>query len=126
MTGTCVYDGDCGICTRLAGWVAAHSDCGVVPSQSLDLAAAGLTEEQVATSVWWLDSDGRPAASGAAAIAAVLRTCGPPWRWIGRYLQLPVIRTIAELKYRVIARFRYRLPGGTDACRIDQPPVTRD
>jgi uncharacterized protein len=47
MAGTCIYDGDCGICTRMAGWVAAHSDCGVVSSQSLDLAEVGLTKAEV-------------------------------------------------------------------------------
>ena len=47
MTGTLVYDADCGFCTRSAELLQQRSDCAVRPWQSLDLAAVGLTQADV-------------------------------------------------------------------------------
>ena len=53
-----VYDGDCGFCTRCARWVGTRSHgVEVVPWQTLDLAALGLSEQQVRTAAYWLDDD---------------------------------------------------------------------
>lgn len=118
VTGTCIYDGDCGFCTRSAQWLERHGDCAITPWQALDLAALGLTEEQVSAAVQWQDASGSVTASGADAIARALLTCGRPWRWIGRALTWRVVRPFAAIGYRLVARYRYRLPGATDACRI--------
>jgi predicted DCC family thiol-disulfide oxidoreductase YuxK len=121
MTGTVLYDADCGFCTTCARWLERHGTCSVTPWQSVDLEALQLTVEDVATAAWWLDASGQATASGAQAIAAALRTCGPGYRLLGWLMTLPVIRVLAAVAYRWVAANRYRLPGATDACRIDKP-----
>src|SRR5436190_21440444 len=92
MTGTVLYDADCGFCTSCAHWLERHGSCQVKPWQSVDLDALHLTIEDVTTAAWWLDSSGRATASGAQAIAAALCTCGPAYRLLGFLMTLPVIR----------------------------------
>lgn len=116
--GTVVYDADCGFCTTCARWLERHGTCRITPWQSLDLATLGLAEDDVTTAAWWLDDTGVATASGAQAIAAALRSCGPAYRVIGWALTLPVLRFVAAVVYGWVARNRYRLPGATDACRL--------
>lgn len=122
MTGTVVYDADCGFCTSSARWLGRHGTASVVPWQSLDLDALHLTLDDVTTAAWWLDESGRATASGAQAIAAALRTCGPAYRLLGFTMTLPVIRWLAGIVYGWVARNRHRMPGSTDACRL--PPTS--
>lgn len=117
---TLVYDGDCGFCTRSAEFVSARSDVAVSPWQALDLDEVGLTEEQVTSAAYWLDGDGDVPRRGARAVAAALRACGPGYAVLGRAIDLPPVRPLAAAGYAVVARYRYRLPGGSDACRV--PP----
>ncbi|MCW2796723.1 DCC1-like thiol-disulfide oxidoreductase family protein [Nocardioides sp.] len=119
MTGTCVYDADCGFCTRSALWLERHGDCTIAPWQSLDLDLVGLTEEQVASELQWLDADGRPMASGAAAVAEALKSCGRGYRLLGQLISARPVRPLADVGYAFVARHRYQLPGGTAACRTD-------
>ena len=110
VTAMLVYDGDCGFCTRCAGWLAARAvDLEVVPWQSLDLAAVGLTETQVRTAAWWVDGDLVEPAEGA--IARSLVACGRGYAVVGRLLLLPGVRRVAAAGYRLVARNRGRLPG---------------
>ena len=76
-----------------------------------------MTPEEAAARVQFVHGDGT-AVSGAAAVAAVLVVAGGVWGLLGRVLGLPVVRTVAEAAYRLVARNRYRLPGGTPACRL--------
>jgi predicted DCC family thiol-disulfide oxidoreductase YuxK len=114
VTGQIVYDADCGFCTRSAFWV----DADPVAWQSLDLAAVGATEEQADSFAGWLVG-GRVVALGAPAIAAALRDRGGWTAPVGRLIDLPGVRRPAAVVYRLVARHRHRLPGGTAACRID-------
>lgn len=117
MTGQIVYDADCGFCTRSARWIDDHP----VAWQSLDLAAVGATRDQADHFVGWLEG-GRIRALGAPAIAAGLRARGPWTTPAGWLIDLPGVRRLAARVYRVVARHRHRLPGGTAACRIDTRP----
>lgn len=121
LDGTVLYDADCGFCTTCARWLERHGTCMVTPWQQADLDSLHLTEHDVTTAAWWLDDAGRATASGAQAIAAALRSCAAPYRLLGWLLTLPLLRQVAALGYRVVAANRYRLPGATDACRIDKP-----
>ena len=117
VTGTLVYDADCGFCTSSAEWLARRGECAVVPWQRVGLEEVGLTLEEVTSAAYWLDDD-RPPRRGARAIAAALRTCGPVYRLLGRLIDLPPVRPLAAAAYGLVAKYRYKLPGGTDACRI--------
>lgn len=115
IAGRIVYDADCGFCTRSARWI----DHDPVAWQALDLSAVGATAEQAEGFVGWL-VDGRIRSLGSVAIADALLAAGG-WRTLaGRVLRLPGVRRLAAALYPVLARNRHRLPGGTEACRLDE------
>ena len=114
VTGRIVYDADCGFCTRSARWV----DADPVAWQDLDLGSVGATRAEAEAFAGWLE-DGRIRALGAPAIAAALRARGGWTRPLGHALDLPGVRRLAAVVYRFVAAHRHRLPGGTDACRLD-------
>lgn len=138
MTGAArqlVYDGDCGLCTRLAG-VARRVTRGVevLPWQQADLAALGLTAAECVEAVRFVERGGPDGEvgtagprrwrryAGAPAIAAALRTGGPLSRLVGGLLTAPGLRRLADVAYRFVARHRHRLPGGTATCAM--PPAS--
>jgi predicted DCC family thiol-disulfide oxidoreductase YuxK len=111
-----VYDGDCAFCTTCARALERIGpDAEIVAWQLTDLAELGITEEQAADAVQWVEVDGT-VRSGHEAIAAVLGSAGRVWRAIGAALVLPGASWIAAKAYRLVADNRYRLPGGTPAC----------
>jgi predicted DCC family thiol-disulfide oxidoreductase YuxK len=115
-----VFDGDCGFCTTWADrWQRWSGLDHVEPWQFLDLEPLGLTEERCTTAVQWVAGDGTVASAEDAVIAA-LRHAGGAWALLGRMLALPGIHAGAGVLYRLIARYRYRLPGSTPACRLPQ------
>ena len=116
-----VYDGDCGFCTTSARWIQRRlpDDVDVVAWQSIDdLSTIGLTVDDVMTAAWWV-VPGAPPERGHLAIAASLRAVGGAWGVAGRALALPPLRWLGRPVYALVARYRYRLPGATEACRID-------
>jgi predicted DCC family thiol-disulfide oxidoreductase YuxK len=119
VTGTLLFDGDCGFCTtsaRLLGRVAPGAT--VVPWQQANLATLGVRADEAAASVQWVAPDGQVSA-GAEAMARLLLDAGRGWAWLGRVMLLPGVRRLAQLGYRIVAANRHRLPGGTPACRAD-------
>jgi predicted DCC family thiol-disulfide oxidoreductase YuxK len=117
-----IYDGDCGFCTTSARWIEERLPLGypVVAWQSLpDLAAVGLDEQKVQSAAWWIDVDGTPE-RGHRAIARALIAMKGVWAVLGFALLVPPASWLASIGYTLVARFRYKLPGATDACRIPQ------
>jgi len=111
-----VFDGDCSFCTscaRLLKRIGPQAE--IVAWQSADLDELGITSAQAAEEVRWIGLDGS-VRSGHQAIAAALGTAGASWRIVGRTLLLPGITSLAAAVYRLVARNRQRLPGGTPAC----------
>lgn len=107
-----LYDGECGFCQKWMQWLArrVRDRIEFIPSQSIeDLAALGLTREDVRTASYWVDEDG-VAHRGHSSIAHALQHADGPWRLVGVALELPLIRVVAAAAYRVIARNRHRLP----------------
>ncbi len=87
------------------------------PWQWADLDALGVTTEQAQERVWLVDAAGRH--GGHLALSALLRmqpTAG--WRFLGWILRTPPFSFVARLGYFLTARYRYRLPGGTPACKM--------
>ena len=123
--GRLVYDADCGFCSRSVRWLAARRPDRVTlsPWQSLpDLAALGLTSEQVTQQAYWQDAAGRWRA-GSAAIAAAMVARGGWAAPAGRAIARPPLSPLAEEVYRWVAEHRDALPGSTDACRAPRPPT---
>lgn len=123
-TPTLVYDGDCGFCTASATWIGRRLRAGirVVAWQELpDLAAAGLTVDDVTRAAWWIDADGGRHEGHLAVGEALAAARNPLWRLVGRVILTPPFRRLAAPTYRLVARYRYRLPGATAACRVEPP-----
>jgi predicted DCC family thiol-disulfide oxidoreductase YuxK len=126
-----LYDPDCGFCTRAAGWLRRLGPTAAVVALRVPEAlsapeASPLTErvdlERARREVPYVDADGR-VLYGAQAIAAVLRTCQPPWREMGRLMATPPVQALARPVYGWVARNRHRLPGGSAECDLsEQPP----
>lgn len=117
-----IYDGDCGFCTQVARWGQQRFELEhIAPWQTLDLTNYGLTPEQCNAAVQWVAADGS-VSSGGSAVAQVLGEGGRLSRTAGRALRLPILRSLNDFAYHVVAKNRYRFPGSTDACRIDSAP----
>lgn len=125
MNGVLVYDGDCGFCTSSVRWLRRHasSSARVEAWQHADLAALGLSAEDCAEAVQWVDDGHR--AVGPDAIAAYLQTSMQSWRTAGRVLTAPVSKHVIWPVYRWVARHRGQLPGGTPASELPRisPPI---
>jgi predicted DCC family thiol-disulfide oxidoreductase YuxK len=114
-----VYDGDCAFCTRCAHALERiRPNAEIVAWQLTDLDELGITEEQAAAAVQWVSIDG-VVCSGHEAIAATLKSAGGTWKIAGRAILLPGISWLAAKVYRLVAANRYRLPGSTPACDVD-------
>ena len=120
---TFVFDGDCSFCTACANfvtrWIPTRAE--VVPWQRVDLGALGLPREEAVQAVQWVQPD-RKTLAGPEAIGALLRSSNAFWKPSGWVLALPPVRALAWPLYRVVARNRHRMPGGTAACAIPVPP----
>ena len=118
-TTVLIFDGDCAFCTSAVLWLGRVLPARppVEPYQWTDLAAYGLTAADGRSRVWLVTGGRRY--GGAAAVAALLRhQPSPALRMIGWIGTLPPLSWLAELGYRLVARYRHRLPGGTPACRM--------
>jgi predicted DCC family thiol-disulfide oxidoreductase YuxK len=87
----------------------------------VDLQATGIPEERARTEVLWIAGNGE-ISGGAEAVGGALRACGGLWSLLGTLLSVAPIRWVAPSAYRLVAANRYRLPGGTAACRV--PPTS--
>jgi predicted DCC family thiol-disulfide oxidoreductase YuxK len=120
-----VFDGDCAFCTSSVRVLERTGpEAEIVAWQQTNLDALGLTEEEAAAAVQWVEIDGT-IHSGHEAIAAALDSAGGAWMLAGRTLLSPGISPLAAGAYRLIATNRHRLPGGTPACAIDSQETRR-
>jgi predicted DCC family thiol-disulfide oxidoreductase YuxK len=117
-----VYDGDCGFCTSVAAGISRHWRVPAAATAWQDLgedglADLGLARNDAQQAAWWVDPDGRRF-RGYLAVAEALLAAGGWRRMVGGILLVPPVSWAAALGYRLVVRYRYRLPGSTDACRI--------
>ena len=121
-----IFDGDCAFCTSSAHWLARRlnrplgPNVRLVPWQFTDLAALGTTTERAQREALWVSTDGM-IYGGASAFAQWLRFRGGAYRLFGHVMELPGIRGLAAAVYRVIAKNRHRIPGGSPACALPPP-----
>lgn len=97
-----------------------------VDGRRADLHSLALDRDDAERSAWLVmpTPDGVRHYEGADALGELLRhQPSPGHRFAGHLLSLAPIAVAAQASYRVIARNRHRLPGGTAACAIgDAPP----
>jgi len=115
---TLIYDADCGFCTRAARWLSNTGKISMVPWQFIaDLSEIGLDERMVTTAAYWFE-DGRVTDGAESAIARALIARGWAWAAVGNLILFPPATFVAKPVYRLIARNRHAMPGGTNACRV--------
>lgn len=118
-----LFDGVCNLCSGSVALVLKLDRQGVIrftPIQSpygRQLALAHGLDPDNPTSFLFLDHG--QALAKTAAIGALLRRLGPPWRWLAFVDRLP--RGPADKAYDWIAANRYRLMGKRDVCRVPSP-----
>lgn len=112
---TLVYDGDCGMCTRIIDVLRAwdrESAIAILASQSPGLSERfpWIPARAYADAIQLVGPDGATW-QGAAAIERLLGIL-PRGRWIAWLFRVPFARTLADRTYRWVARHRYRLGCG--------------
>jgi len=119
MNATLIFDGDCGFCTTAANFAVRHSHFPItaVAWQLTDVTEYGLLTQQTADKVW-LVVDGERY-GGHEAVARILTLQRRPLSTLLGYLMLiPPMCAVSSLGYRLVARYRHKLPGGTPACKL--------
>lgn len=115
-----IFDGDCGFCSACVRWGYRNLQRmpESIPFQTIDVAEYGLTREQVQAAVWLIEP-GREKNRGHLAVGALL-ALQPElyWRFLARMMRAPILSGLAALGYRLVVRFRHRLPGATEACAL--------
>ena len=116
-----LYDGDCAFCSSCARVIERRipTTAAVRAWQLTDLDALGVTPTEAEEAVVWVAPGGAKAA-GPEAFALLLVDAGSVWRLLGRLLDLPPVCWLAWRVYRVVARNRHRMPGGTATCSLPQ------
>ncbi|CAL9310763.1 hypothetical protein SUDANB51_03516 [Streptomyces sp. enrichment culture] len=114
-----LYDGDCGFCTRTITTLLAtpRRPVNVRTWQESDLEDLGTDRPRAMREMLWVHRDGR-VTGGALAFADLFRHLGGPWRVTDLLLRTPPTRWLAAGAYRLIAKNRHRMPGGTAACAV--------
>lgn len=118
-----IYDGDCGFCTSAARWAEQGFGHGeqIAAWQVLGeetLASLGLGPDDVQRAAWWVGADGS-LDGGHRAVGRALEAAGGWRRVAGELALIPPTGWLAAAVYRIVVRYRHRLPGGTSACRVE-------
>ena len=115
-----IFDGDCGFCTTSAQWIERRlpANVRVAPWQILELDDYGLTEQDVSTAAYWVDDHGT-AHRGHLGIGQSLIAAGGFWAIPGHLIVRPPVSWFAKPIYGWVAKNRHRMPGATEACRVD-------
>lgn len=117
-----VFDGECGFCTTAARFVERRfrDEAHAAPWQLLGeeaLSALGLSAHDAAQAAWWVTREGA-LERGHRAVGRALQAGGGGRALLGWFVLHPPPSLLAAVVYRVVVRYRHRLPGGTPACRL--------
>ncbi len=116
---TLIFDGDCGFCTTTANYIVRTSSVPIAAHawQLTDVGQFGLSEAQTADRVYLVIGD---ETFGGHLAFAYLLFIQRNWalKAIGWLLTVPPLCWLASIGYRLVARYRHRLPGGTPACKL--------
>jgi predicted DCC family thiol-disulfide oxidoreductase YuxK len=120
LNAALVWDGDCGFCARAATRVQRMRRRPLVVAwQDIDdLDSYGLTARECHDALQWVEPGRKE--SGARAVGRLLRHQGRLWPLVAWMPFVWPFSVWAEATYRWVARNRYKLPGGTAACAMQE------
>ena len=109
---TLIYDNECPLCTRAAGWVAAHGTrdaLDTLPCKSPARAERfpNISEQACMEAMQLVLPDGR-VYSGDQALPLLLNLIRG-WRWLAALFRIPGVSLLSPVVYRWIARHRQAL-----------------
>ena len=114
-----IFDGDCGFCTTTANYIVKKSKVAIkaTPWQYQDFSGLPVTKEQCADQVYLLVDD--KAYGGHLAFGMILKVqSNPIYKTLGSVINSPALAWIMRPGYRLVAKYRHKLPGGTPACKL--------
>ena len=116
---TLIFDGDCGFCTTAASWAVRHSKVPIhsLPWQFTDVTRFGLLIPQAQAHVWLVVGEEKFRGHEAIAKWLILQP-NKLYKAAGQIMFIPPFCFIFAGLYRMVARFRHKLPGGTPACKL--------
>ncbi|MDT0203025.1 DCC1-like thiol-disulfide oxidoreductase family protein [Nocardioides sp. AE5] len=116
MTGTLLYDRDCGFCQQsLRLLLRLGARCEHQTIQSADLSAWGISTTEALEAAWYVEE--QRLFRGHEAVAKGLRSSRwLPVRLVGRVIGARALRPVMARAYAWVARNRHRLPGAT--CQL--------
>ena len=117
---TLIFDGDCGFCTSTANFIVAKSRSPItaVAWQLTDVTEFGLLTQQTADRVWLVNGSGEKYSGHEAFAQILILQRNRLLTFVGYALLIPPICWVARPGYRLLARYRHLLPGGTPACKL--------
>jgi len=123
--GTVIYDGDCAFCSSSVRFLQRVVKPGAtfVPYQFINPADFGLTLAECETALRYVHPDGSTFA-GHEAYRQMLKQEGGAWAALGFLMRTPGYYAIANAVYRLIAKNRHKMPGGTPTCSLENRPRT--
>jgi len=118
--GTLLYDGDCGVCDQGMARIRRKMQppVDITAYQAVDIAALGVSLNDVVNEGPVLVREDGSHAVGPAAIAEVMQLSGRPYRSVGAAMQAPGIRSVLAWIGPKLYRQRYRMPGAGDNCQM--------
>jgi predicted DCC family thiol-disulfide oxidoreductase YuxK len=120
-----LYDGVCGLCSRLVQWILKHDPQGHFRFAALQselgqalLERYDLPTDDLDTFVLVQDGEAYTRSRGGLQVAAGLQG---PWRALSALRAVP--RPLADWVYNRVAGNRYRIFGRSEACMLPPPEV---
>lgn len=119
-----LFDGVCAVCDAGMAWILAHDPdarFAYAPLQGETAAAIRARHPELPAdldSIVYVEQRGGAERLSwhSTAIARIAADLPAPWSWLRWMVVIP--RPLRDLGYRLFARFRYRVFGQIDACRL--------
>lgn len=121
MDGVLIFDGMCGMCTRVRNGLLRFNRTGRLRTEPMQKPGVservGVAAERLPESVWWLDSSGSVFAGAQAMNAALSTALGTRLPMLA--YRVPGVGPVQEVVYRWVAAHRYRFRGVTPLCEAE-------
>jgi predicted DCC family thiol-disulfide oxidoreductase YuxK len=116
---TLIFDGDCSFCTTAANLIVSRSKTRIIatPWQFTELSQYGLTKEQVSDQVYLAIEEKNFGGHEAFAMVFMVQP-NLFLRFLGKVMISKYLRWFTKPAYRLVAKYRHKLPGGTPACKL--------
>jgi len=114
-----IYDGDCAFCSTAARFAQRKvaPTLSYSPYQRTDLTKYGISTVEAQSSLKFVKTNGE-VVSAQKAVSQIMKCGNSFWKAFGVITELPGINLLAALGYKLTAKYRHKLPGGTPTCKM--------